>query len=100
MNSRFLPFISLPSQEEFLKGRDIHRVEILPIPGFGFQAACPTQWQAFWKIFIQGLYSPHPGGCQELDTVLKTRSGCGIMMVNRPSSLVNAVNPKSEWLGL
>ena len=49
---------------------------------------------------IQAPSSPQLSGCQELATVRNTRSGCGIMMVARPSALVTAVIPSGEPLGL
>ncbi len=60
----------------------------------------PTQARALLKNRIQGLSSGHPGGCQDRATVRKTRSGCGIRMVARPSVLVSAVMPSGEPLGL
>ena len=41
----------------------------------------------------QGESSPQLSGCQELATVLNTRSGCGIIMVTRPSMVVSEVIP-------
>ena len=42
---------------------------------------------------IHGLSSPQLSGCQDLCTVRKTRSGCGIMIVKRPSAVVTPARP-------
>ena len=60
----------------------------------------PTHLRAFLNILIQGLSSNHSSGCQELLTVLNTRSGCGIIIVTRPSVVVNDVIPSGEPFGL
>ena len=39
-------------------------------------------------------------GCQEFCTARTTRSGCGIMIVTRPSALHRPVMPPGEPLGL
>jgi peptidyl-prolyl cis-trans isomerase C len=49
---------------------------------------------------IHGESSPQFSGCQDICTVRKTRSGCGIMIVKRPSSVVTAVKPPGEPFGL
>ena len=51
-------------------------------------------------MVIQGLSSPPPAGCQDICAVRKMRSGCGIMMVKRPSAVVRPVMPSGEPLGL
>jgi len=43
--------------------------------------------RALRKIRIHGPSSPQLSGCQEFCMVRATRSGCGIMIVTRPSSL-------------
>jgi hypothetical protein len=48
----------------------------------------------------QGPSSSQSSGCQECCTVRNTRSGCGIMMVKRPSLVVSPVMPAGEPLGL
>ena len=47
-----------------------------------------------------GASSIQPSGCHEFCTARTTRSGCGIMIVTRPSSLVRPVIPSGEPLGL
>lgn len=42
---------------------------------------------------IHGLSSPQFSGCQDICTVRKTRSGCGIMIVKRPSAVVTPARP-------
>ena len=56
------------------------------------KARQPTNALAFWKILNQGLCSFQSLGCQELVTVRKFRSGCGIMIVTRPSATPAAFN--------
>ena len=48
---------------------------------------------------IQGPSSPQPCGCQEFCTVRATRSGCGMIIVTRPSSFDNAQMPSCEPFG-
>jgi hypothetical protein len=60
----------------------------------------PTHLRALRNIRIHGLSSPQFSGCQDICTVRKTRSGCGIMIVNRPSAVVTAVKPFGEPFGL
>ena len=54
---------------------------------------------AFLNIRIQPLSSPHSGGCHESCTDLKTRSGCGIMIVTRPSAEQKPATPSGEPFG-
>ena len=56
--------------------------------------------RAFSNMRIQGPRSPHSLGTHELQTLRNTRSGCGIMMVNLPSSLHRPVIPSAEPFGL
>ena len=42
---------------------------------------------------IHGLSSPHSGGCHDSWAVRNTRSGCGMMIVTRPSGVVSAAMP-------
>jgi hypothetical protein len=51
------------------------------------------------KSLSQGLSSPHPSGFQEHCTERKTRSGCGITIVNRPSGVVRPVIPPGDPFG-
>src|SRR5699024_4180532 len=60
----------------------------------------PNCLRALRKMRIHGPSSPQFSGCQELLTVRKTRSGCGIIMVTRPLSVVTAVIPFGEPFGL
>lgn len=74
--------------------------DITEIP-FGYlKRYYPNCLRALRKILIQGLSSPQFSGCHELLTVRNTRSGCGIMIVARPLSLVTAVIPLGEPFGL
>ena len=56
----------------------------------------PTQARALRKSRIQGLSSPQPSGCQDIWTVRKTRSGCGMTIVKRPSAVVTPVIPRGR----
>src|SRR3989344_4072126 len=47
----------------------------------------PTHTRALRNMRIHGPPSPHSSGCQELLTVRQTRSGCGMVMVKRPSGV-------------
>lgn len=58
-----------------------------------------TQTRAFLNRRIHGESSCHSSGCHECCTALNTRSGCGIMMVARPSSLQKPVRPCGDPLG-
>ena len=49
---------------------------------------------------IQGEKAPISRGCQDSCTVRWLRSGCGIMIVKRPSGVVTEVTPPIEPLGL
>ena len=62
--------------------------------------AQPTQVRALRNIRNHGPSSPHALGYQEFCTVRYTRSGCGIMMVTRPSALQRPVIPCGAPLGL
>jgi hypothetical protein len=59
-----------------------------------------TQRRALRNMRIHGESSPQFSGCQDICTVRKTRSGCGIMIVKRPSAVVTAVKPPGEPFGL
>ena len=59
-----------------------------------------TQRRALRNMRSQGLSSDQSLGCQDICTVRNTRSGCGIMMVKRPSGVVTPVRPSGEPLGL
>ena len=61
--------------------------------------AYPTQARALRNMRIQGESSRHSRGRQESCTARKTRSGCGIRMVARPSGVVTAVMPRGEPFG-
>ncbi len=65
-----------------------------------FSHLYPTQTRALRNIRSQGPSSCQWSGRQELVTERNTRSGCGIMMVMRPSLLVKPVIPAMEPLGL
>jgi hypothetical protein len=60
----------------------------------------PTQRRALRNMRSHGESSPQFSGCQDICTVRKTRSGCGIMIVKRPSAVVTAVRPPGEPFGL
>ena len=60
----------------------------------------PTQTRALRNIRIHGESCPHSCGCQLRLTVRVTRSGCGIRIVARPSSLDRPVMPSGEPFGL
>ena len=49
---------------------------------------------------IQGESSTERSGAQDICTVRKTRSGCGMTMVKRPSGVVRPVMPCGVPLGL
>ena len=51
-----------------------------------------------WAIWL-GLFSAQSSGCHEFATVRITRSGCGIMIVTRPSEVVRPVIPAGEPFG-
>ena len=55
--------------------------------------------RALRNIRIQGPSSPQDCGCQEFCVVRATRSGCGIIMVARPSSLLSPQMPPAEPFG-
>ena len=71
--------------------------------GVGFDHRKPpnqlTQRRALRNMRIHGPYSPHSGARQEFCMLRKMRSGCGIMMVKRPSSLQNPLSPSAEPFG-
>src|SRR3989344_1077605 len=60
----------------------------------------PTHTRALRNMRSHGPSSPQSSGRQELATARKTRSGCGIVMVKRPSGVVRPVMPCGEPLGL
>lgn len=60
----------------------------------------PTHARALRKKRIHGLSSPQSLGCHDSCTVRKTRSGCGMRIVARPSGVVTAVMPPVEPFGL
>ena len=64
------------------------------------RSAQPTQRRALRQIPIQGLRAARSPSVQLIWMLRKTRSGCGIMAVNRPSSVVTAVRPAGLPLGL
>ncbi len=68
------------------------------IRGHGFFH--PTQTRAFLNRRSQGPSEPHSSGYQEFCRLRITRSGWGIMMVTRPSSLVRPAIPCGDPLGL
>lgn len=59
-----------------------------------------TQTRALRNIRIQGASSFQSSERHEFCTARNTRSGCGIMMVTRPSRLVKPVIPRGEPFGL
>lgn len=59
-----------------------------------------TQTRALRNIRIQGASSFHSSERHEFCTARNTRSGCGIMIVTRPSRLVRPVIPRGEPFGL
>ena len=60
----------------------------------------PTHFRALRNMRIHGESSPKSLGCHDICTVRKTRSGCGIMIVKRPSGVVTPVIPCGEPFGL
>ncbi len=56
--------------------------------------------RAFANIRSHGPFSPQSGGCHECCTARITRSGCGIMIVTRPSGVVTPATPASDPFGL
>ncbi len=56
----------------------------------------PTQRRALRNMRIHGLSSPQFSRCQDICTVRKTRSGCGIMIVKRPSAVVTPSRPPGQ----
>ena len=63
-------------------------------------AAQASQRRALRNRRRQGASSYQPSGRQVHCTARTTRSGCGIMMVKRPSALVRPVMPSGEPFGL
>lgn len=59
-----------------------------------------TQTRALRNIRIQGASSFQSSERHEFCTARNTRSGCGIMIVTRPSRLVRPVIPRGEPFGL
>ena len=62
--------------------------------------AYPTHFLAFWNMRSHAPFSCQSLGCHEFCTARNTRSGCGIMMLKRPSGVVSPVMPCGEPLGL
>ena len=60
----------------------------------------PSQARALRNMRIQGESSPHPGGCHDICTQRKTRSGCGMRMENLPSAVVSPAMPRGDPLAL
>ena len=60
----------------------------------------PTARRALRNMRIQGPSSPQSSGCQEFWRVSATRSGCGIMIVTRPSPFDSPQMPSVEPFGL
>ncbi len=59
----------------------------------------PTQERALSKSCCQGEHSPHSAGCHDICVVRNTRSGCGIMIVTRPSALHSPAMPRGDPFG-
>ena len=59
-----------------------------------------THFRALRKMRIQGESSALRSGDHDSCTLRKTRSGCGMTMVKRPSGVVSPVMPRGEPLGL
>jgi len=62
--------------------------------------AYATHLRALRQSCIHGLSSLLSSEVQLICTLRKTRSGCGIMAVKRPSAVVTAVKPPGLPLGL
>ena len=58
-----------------------------------------VQRRAFVKSCIQGASSPQSSGHQLSCALRNTRSGCGMQIVKRPSSVVKPVAPAAEPFG-
>ena len=58
-----------------------------------------THVLALWNNCIHGPSSSQISGCHEYWTVRNARSGWGIIMVTRPSVVVNAVSPPWDPFG-
>jgi hypothetical protein len=59
-----------------------------------------TNLRAFLNSLIQPLYSPATTGRQEFCAERTERSGCGMVIVTRPSALLIAAMPEGEPFGL
>lgn len=59
----------------------------------GYEQTHPTHTRAFLNILSHGESSPASGGDQDICALRKLRSGWGMRMLMRPSSLQNAVRP-------
>src|SRR5262245_18054566 len=59
----------------------------------------PTQVRALSKRRCHGEHSPQSAGCHESCAVRNTRSGCGIMIVTRPSAFDRPAMPFGEPFG-
>jgi len=60
----------------------------------------PSQRRALRNRRIHGESSPSAAGFHDICTVRRTRSGCGITIVKRPSGVVRPVIPPGEPFGL
>lgn len=60
----------------------------------------PSHFRALRNNLIHDASSIQSSGRHECCTALNTRSGCGIIIVKRPSSLVRPVIPSGEPFGL
>lgn len=65
-----------------------------------YLAAYPIQRRALCHNCIHGLWVAAFSGVQLFWMLRKTRSGCGIVAVKRPSAVVTAVKPPGLPLGL
>jgi hypothetical protein len=59
----------------------------------------PTHDRALSNNCCHGEHSPHSAGCHDSCAVRNTRSGCGIMIVTRPSALQRPAIPCGEPFG-
>lgn len=89
-----------PERLYALRPKEKGKAEAFPFSGFTGNRTQPTQTRALRNMRIQPPSSSHSSGRQEFCTARNTRSGCGIMMVTRPSRLVRPVMPRGEPFGL
>lgn len=66
----------------------------------GLDGSQRIQARALSKSCCQGARSPQSAGCQECCTVRNTRSGWGMTIVTRPSSLARPAMPWGDPFGL